>query len=88
MKAYTKKYLEYFDYAEDDAILCEICGNVRATDCHHIEPRSKRMDLLTEVSNIIGLCRTCHTKAHNEEYSKALLKEVHEKFMKHNGKGK
>lgn len=78
MKKYTKIYLDYFEYGEQDLIRCEICG-IKAVDIHHIEPKgmggSKTND---HIENLIALCRTCHNKAHNGLIMKEELQTIHE----------
>ena len=70
---YKQKYIEYFDYTPDENILCEVCGKV-AVDIHHIVFRSQGGT--DDIDNLIGVCRTCHDKAHNERISKEFLKEI------------
>lgn len=40
---------------------CQVCGGLR-TDVHHIQSRGASGDDVPD--NLIGLCRTCHTKVH------------------------
>jgi ribosomal protein L31 len=59
VKSYTKVYFKAFGYVEDDYIPCEICQK-QANDIHHIFSRSKRMDLLNSIENLMAVCRKCH----------------------------
>lgn len=86
MKNYTKVYMEYFGFSTADFIPCENCG-AKATDIHHLTPRSLRKDMLNKIENLMALCRPCHDKAgkyhdFNEElkfiHRKALLKSKHD----------
>ena len=38
MKKHIKLYMDFFEYAEQDFIPCEMCGD-KAVDVHHIERR-------------------------------------------------
>jgi len=85
MQNHTKVYLEHFGYSGYEFIPCEVCGN-KAVDIHHIMPRSKfgskTKHIQDAIENIIGLCRECHDKAHNEDLSKEYLKEIHQAFTR------
>ncbi len=74
--------MSYFDYVQDDVILCEHCGN-RAVDIHHITPKgmggSKTKDY---IENLIALCRKCHEMAHNNQISKNELILTHKNKLK------
>ncbi len=52
---------------------CQVCGRPR-TDVHHIKTRGSGGDDVEE--NLIGLCRECHSKAHNGEVSRERLLRV------------
>lgn len=76
MKKHVKIYFDYFGYGIDDVILCEVC-KIKACDVHHIEPKQRGGSKLKDnIYNLIALCRSCHLKAHNNELSKELLKEI------------
>jgi hypothetical protein len=81
MMPYKRIYLHYFGYGQDDFISCEVCGE-RAVDVHHIDNKgmggSKTKDY---IENLIGVCRLCHNKAHDNKLTKEFLTEVHLKFM-------
>ena len=82
MIKYKKVYLKYFGYGEQDYIPCEVCG-FEAVDVHHIYPKgmggSKTKD---NIENLMGLCRTCHTEAHDEQISKEELQRIHNTHLK------
>lgn len=80
MKSYTKVYFKYFNYGEQDFVPCEVCG-AKAVDIHHIEARSKRKDLLNEITNLMALCRHHHEKYGDKVKYKEFLQETHLKFM-------
>ena len=67
MKEHTKVYMQFFDYAEQDFVMCEMCQQDRAVDIHHIQGRgmggSKEQDF---IENLMGLCRECHLKAESD----------------------
>lgn len=87
MQNHVKVYMRYFDYGIEDFIPCECCGS-RCQDIHHIIPRSKfgskRKDEQDLITNLIGLCRKCHDKAHSEELTKEYLTNIHNFKLKHN----
>jgi len=60
MTRHCKVYMRYFDYGEQDVMLCEACGRP-AKDIHHIEGRGKGKDV---ISNLMAMCRKCHDRAH------------------------
>ena len=63
MKYHTKVYMDFFHYAEQDFMPCEMCGS-RAVDIHHLEKRNKTKNDFIE--NLIGVCRDCHNKAESD----------------------
>jgi len=65
--------MKYFGYTIADFIPCELC-NARATETHHIAGRGKGMDVVT---NLMAVCRTCHSDIHNEKISRYHAREVH-----------
>tara|TARA_R100000808_G_C2057481_1_gene90354 strand:- start:197 stop:511 length:315 start_codon:yes stop_codon:yes gene_type:complete len=68
MKNHTKVYMQFFDYGEEDFIMCEFCQQDRAVDIHHLDARgmggSKNKDY---IENLMGLCRDCHNKCENDK---------------------
>jgi hypothetical protein len=73
MQKHTKVYFDYFDYGEQDVILCECCMKV-AVDIHHIEGRGPGKDV---IKNLMALCRKCHEKAHEGKIAKSHLQLIH-----------
>jgi hypothetical protein len=63
MQYHTKVYMSFFNYAEGDTILCEMCNSV-AVDIHHLERRNKVKN--DYIENLIGVCRDCHIKAESD----------------------
>ena len=67
MKKHTKVYMQFFDYGEQDFVMCEMCQQDRAVDIHHIQGRgmggSKEKDF---IEKLMGLCRYCHIKAESD----------------------
>jgi 5-methylcytosine-specific restriction endonuclease McrA len=47
---------------------CLIC-NLLYTDVHEIEPKSRRPNNWWEIDNMVLLCRTCHSWAHQQGMS-------------------
>ncbi len=87
MIRHKKIYKEFFKYAEQDFVPCEICGN-QAVDVHHIEARgmggSKTKD---HIVNLMGVCRPCHNKCGaNVEFNQK-AQEIHIQFMFNHLKG-
>lgn len=80
MKSYTKIYLSYFGYTIADFIPCEVCGK-KAVDINHIEARSRRKDLLNEISNLMAMCRECHIEKGDKKQFKQELQEIHNKLL-------
>lgn len=71
-----------------DGMICRKCGllGTPSMDVHHIAPRSRRPDLVTEVSNGASLHRLCHAWVHENplEATEAglLSTETYEKARK------
>tara|TARA_R100000657_G_C4681874_1_gene131240 strand:- start:818 stop:1141 length:324 start_codon:yes stop_codon:yes gene_type:complete len=66
MKKHIKLYMDFFEYAEQDFIPCEMCGD-KAVDVHHIERRGMGGSLTKDyIENLVGLCRYCHMQAEND----------------------
>ena len=82
MKKYTKIYLKYFGYGQDDYVPCEVCDN-RAVDIHHIEARgmggSNDKDL---IENLMALCRQCHFDLGDKEQYMEFLKDKHNEVIR------
>ena len=77
MQRHTKIYFKYFDYGEQDIILCECCKRP-AVDVHHVQGRGKGKDV---IENLMALCRRCHDLAHMEKISKGELQYIHNNFL-------
>lgn len=86
MKPYTKLYLDYFGYDTSSFISCEVCG-AKAVDINHIQCRgmggTKKKDV---IENLMAMCRQCHLDLADRKQYMDLLKTVHLKYMKYNGK--
>lgn len=82
MKKHVRIYLNYFDYAEDDFMPCEIHQNKRLAEVHHIHCRgaggSKTKDY---IENLMGLCRECHDSLGDRKQHFEYLETTHLKFM-------
>ena len=76
MKKHIKKYLDRFS---DTFIPCELCG-ATVTDIHHIKYKSRGGK--DDIENLMGLCRNCHNKAHNEIVKEYELLEIHKQWLK------
>lgn len=53
---------------------CEYCRKWGYTEAHHIKTRGSGGDDVP--SNLVGLCRECHDKAHRGLISKERLREI------------
>jgi len=60
---HIRNYRKFFNIGEQDVIVCEYCRCNKAVDIHHIDYRSQGGG--DEISNLIALCRDCHSFAHN-----------------------
>ena len=68
MKKHTKIYMQFFDYGEQDFVMCEMCQQDRAVDIHHLERQSKFGSKKEKdyIENLMGMCRECHLKAESD----------------------
>lgn len=85
MKPYTKTYIEYFGYGEQDFIPSEITGD-QAVDPHHIVPKSAGGG--DNIENLIALTRKQHDRAHfriEPHLQREELQRIHNNFMKNHG---
>jgi hypothetical protein len=86
MKKHTKIYLEYFGYAGDEFINCEVCGS-RAVDIHHIHNRgmggSQTQD---RIENLMAVCRECHMKYGDIKKFIPMLEDIHYETLAKYGK--
>lgn len=74
MVAYKKTYIDFFGYVQQDFIPCENCGS-GAVDVHHITFKSQGGG--NNIENLIGVCRSCHNKAHNSKEFNEKLRKIH-----------
>ena len=70
MKRHTRTYMRHHGYGEQDFVPCEVCGS-RCVDVHHIHGR-----ISDDIDNLIGLCRACHTDAHDGKITKDELLNI------------
>ena len=86
MKKYTKQYFNYFGYALDNFLPCEVCGN-RAVDLHHLDCRGMGGSKLKDnIENVMAVCRQCHLEYGDKKEHIEFLKETHLNFLYDNGK--
>lgn len=89
MKTYTKVYLKAFNLTTADWIGCEVCEKEKATEIHHIIPRSKAPEMLNEITNIMAICRSCHDQFGSKVEFYDYLQEIHDRVIaEHQGKDK
>ena len=77
MTKHCKIYLDYYDYGEEDIIVCECgCGGI-ANQIHHLIKRgmggSKSKDY---IENLIALTMPCHYKADTDKKFNNKLKLI------------
>ncbi len=57
-----------------DEYTCQLCGDKDGNfHCHHIIPVSIAPDKIEDPTNLITLCQSCHSKAHNGDWQKINL---------------
>jgi 5-methylcytosine-specific restriction endonuclease McrA len=65
----------------DDQVNCEVCGRGgnlnNGFDLHHIWARSTHKELENELTNLILLCRQCHTRYGDKKKWYDFLTEKH-----------
>jgi 5-methylcytosine-specific restriction endonuclease McrA len=62
---HTDIYFEFHGYQIQSDVMCEICSKP-AVDIHHIHAKGMGGNPEADcIENLIGLCRTCHDKAHS-----------------------
>lgn len=69
--------MKHFGYQIAEDVFCEVCG-CPCQDIHHIEGRGIGKD---EISNLIALCRSCHTMVHYNQISKDEIIKSHSKKL-------
>jgi 5-methylcytosine-specific restriction endonuclease McrA len=60
---------------------CAVCLNRKPTEVHHRAPRSVRPDLISEPSNLLGVCSGCHSFIHRNPkwaYERGFLNKSHD----------
>jgi hypothetical protein len=79
LKNHTKVYMTFFDYGEQDFVMCEFCQQDRAVDIHHLEKQSKFGNKKEKdyIENLVGLCRDCHNKCENDKMANFYCKIKH-----------
>lgn len=86
MQKHTKIYLDYFGHSKLDFeyISCEVCKFNQIVDVHHIKHGASGRK--NNIENLIGICRSCHTNAHNEKpgFRRHELQLIHDKFIANN----
>ena len=81
MQKHTKVYLQYFNFALEEFIGCEVCEG-RAVDIHHIERRGMGgTTKVEEIDNLMALCRHCHVKYGDIKQHKEFLLGKHKEYM-------
>ena len=78
MQSYTKIYLKAFGYAETDFVPCEVCEG-KSTEIHHILGRTG--DLLNDIENLMGICRTCHEDYGQMKETTGMLLQIHKRRL-------
>lgn len=76
MTPHAKVYCNHFDFKTESEIFCEACMSP-ANDIHHIHGRGEGKDV---ISNLMALCRKCHTKAHST-IPKSEMQLIHNYFL-------
>ena len=82
MQKHIKIYFDYFHIGEQDIVTCELCkrqgrADEGGFDMHHIFGRGKGKDI---ISNVMLLCRACHTEAHRN-LKKSYLQDIHNRYL-------
>lgn len=76
MKKHIKNFIKHYGLAEGEFMACQYCCLLPVNDIHHVIYRSAGGS--DEVSNLVGLCRPCHQKAHNKTIKAEELLEIAE----------
>jgi len=86
MKKHTKVFMDYWGYSIADVIPCFGCEKEQAVDIHHLQKRQGGGDpkgLKDRPSNLIGLCRPCHTRAdENKDYNELMKEKLKERILR------
>ncbi len=78
MQKYTENYIRSLSLTVGDYFPCEVC-TAPAADVHHITPKS--LGGSDEPENLVGLCRTNHTRAAIGELTAGYLYSLVRKRM-------
>ena len=65
-----------------DNFNCVICNSKNRLIIHHIIPYQENIALLTEITNLITLCKECHKKAHNFNFHGLVNQEIQKDLEK------
>lgn len=84
MKKHVQIYYDHFGLKPGEYVPCEACQSP-AVEIHHIHGRGKDKDV---ISNLMALCRKCHSRAHGSIHpvSKEEFQFVHNNFLQGNRK--
>ena len=79
MQKHTKVYMNFFDYGEQDFVMCEFCQQDRAVDIHHLTKQSKFGSKKEKdyIENLMGLCRDCHDKCEQDKMANFFARIKH-----------
>ena len=72
--------MNYFGYGEQDYMPCEANPeHGKCVDVHHIDNNRQN----NNISNLIGLCRKCHERAHGTKHfvPKSEFQMIHNSFL-------
>lgn len=76
MTPHAKIYMQYFDYAVPEEVMCEACGRP-AVDIHHVYGRGEGRDV---IQNLMALCRKHHEAAHTR-ITKSEMQLIHNFYL-------
>ncbi len=74
MRKHIEVYRKHFEIGDQDVVLCEACHRERVVDIHHLVFRSHGGS--DQIDNLVGLCRSCHNRAHNDRAFNEELKKL------------
>ena len=74
-------WLTEFDHLEEDYPTCFVCGEEHGLELCHLIPKAKGGS--NDPSNIVLLCRRCHSEAPNITIPEIMLKWIHEETSKY-----
>ena len=87
MKPHVRIYLKFWGYSvssiSQENIPCDYCQKLN-TEVHHIQKRQAGGSRTRDIpSNLVALCRGCHTMAdYNKEFNKMVRKKLEEKIRR------